>query len=510
MADTVKPPSPRRPRFWLRILLLFAFILAAPFGWFLIGRVRVEWRLRSAWAEAERLDPGWRYDELEAKRGPLPDAENGAAPIFEAIAHFPKRGYEPQWTQIPFAPDISKDERESWGWKFEHALFDLPGNVALNVQQEKALVGEVKDWSAALEAARRLKNYRAARFHYTIKNGHRLWEQASATRGIAELLHWDLLVHCHRQDWRAAVDSIQAACALGHMHAEEAVIVNQLLRHALYWTALTSSQRLVGQGEPPATLLSEIRQKLRLEVEHPHLIWIVRAARDDVEVMFQQLQSASLTDEEFAEIMWASGQDQKQANDGAAGGPATNGLFNQWRERASRDWKARHAELVESLNQWTFLAKLPIQEQFEAFKRRKAVGPAELDRTVQNVVESSFRLHAQLRATDAGLAVECYRQKHGRWPERLDDLTPECCDAVPIDMYTGKPLQYRRHKDGVVVYSVGPDEKDNGGKLRREADEPYVPFPEGLDFGIMLWDVAKRRAPPRPPLPLPQQWAAEH
>ena len=75
---------------------------------------------------------------------------------------------------------------------------------------------------------------------------------------------------------------------------------------------------------------------------------------------------------------------------------------------------------------------------------------------------------------------------------------------MPIDVYTGKPLQYRRHKDGVVVYSVGPDETDNGGKFHLEPDEPYVPYPERLDFGIMLWDVAKRCAAARPPLPLPK------
>jgi hypothetical protein len=37
--------------------------------------------LRQAIAEADRLDPGWRFEELEAKRATIPDNENGALVI---------------------------------------------------------------------------------------------------------------------------------------------------------------------------------------------------------------------------------------------------------------------------------------------------------------------------------------------------------------------------------------------------------------------------------------------
>jgi len=46
-------------------------------------------------------------------------------------------------------------------------------------------------------------------------------------------------------------------------------------------------------------------------------------------------------------------------------------------------------------------------------------------------------------------------------------LVPNSIKAVPADPYDGKPLRYRRLSDGVVVYALGFDRKDNGGRYHR-------------------------------------------
>jgi hypothetical protein len=53
-----------------------------------------------------------------------------------------------------------------------------------------------------------------------------------------------------------------------------------------------------------------------------------------------------------------------------------------------------------------------------------------------------------------------------------------------------------------MVYSVGEDGKDDGGKLRR------VEFTPAPDVGWRLWDVKHRRRPPRPKEKAPEQGAA--
>jgi hypothetical protein len=85
------------------------------------------------------------------------------------------------------------------------------------------------------------------------------------------------------------------------------------------------------------------------------------------------------------------------------------------------------------------------------------------------------------------VAVERYRLKKGKWPVTLSEL-------VPLDPFDGKPLRYRLRGDGVTVYSVGVDGKDDGGNI-----DPSKPLAPGTDQGYRLWDVKHRRLPPPQP-----------
>ena len=44
---------------------------------------------------------------------------------------------------------------------------------------------------------------------------------------------------------------------------------------------------------------------------------------------------------------------------------------------------------------------------------------------------------------------------------------PEYLAAVPNDPEDGAPLRFKRQPDGVIVYWIGPDGTDDGGKLNR-------------------------------------------
>jgi hypothetical protein len=63
-------------------------------------------------------------------------------------------------------------------------------------------------------------------------------------------------------------------------------------------------------------------------------------------------------------------------------------------------------------------------------------------------------------------ALERYRLAQGGYPETLEALAPQYIDKLPHDIINGQPLNYR-HTDGgnYIVYSVGWNEKDDGGKL---------------------------------------------
>lgn len=82
----------------------------------------------------------------------------------------------------------------------------------------------------------------------------------------------------------------------------------------------------------------------------------------------------------------------------------------------------------------------------------------------------------QALAMDAGvrtmLALEAFRTRTGRYPEQLAELVPADIDQLPIDPYTNAgSFHYRRlladgggPADGYVLYTVGLDGEDNGGR----------------------------------------------
>jgi hypothetical protein len=79
---------------------------------------------------------------------------------------------------------------------------------------------------------------------------------------------------------------------------------------------------------------------------------------------------------------------------------------------------------------------------------------------------------ARLRLARTALAIEQFRLAHGKMPEKLDDLVPEFLPSVPTDPFDGAPIRYRRLPSGYVVYSVGADGHDDGG---REKPVPRKP-----------------------------------
>ncbi len=52
---------------------------------------------------------------------------------------------------------------------------------------------------------------------------------------------------------------------------------------------------------------------------------------------------------------------------------------------------------------------------------------------------------------------------HGKYPEALAALAPQFIDKLPHDVIGGGPLKYSRTDNGFVLYSIGWNEKDDGG-----------------------------------------------
>ncbi len=76
------------------------------------------------------------------------------------------------------------------------------------------------------------------------------------------------------------------------------------------------------------------------------------------------------------------------------------------------------------------------------------------------------QIQGQIDLTRTAIALERYRLIHGNYPETLEVLTPQFMEKIPRDVINGEPLHYRLESNGqFVLYSVGWNEKDDGGQV---------------------------------------------
>ena len=68
------------------------------------------------------------------------------------------------------------------------------------------------------------------------------------------------------------------------------------------------------------------------------------------------------------------------------------------------------------------------------------------------------------------LALRAYRLEHGSYPRTLDKLAPSYLHVIPLDPFGfGEALHYKCSGTSYVLYSIGPDGKDDGGKPSADA-----------------------------------------
>ncbi len=82
---------------------------------------------------------------------------------------------------------------------------------------------------------------------------------------------------------------------------------------------------------------------------------------------------------------------------------------------------------------------------------------------VSAAYQAEYRDTMFMRATVTSLWLNVYRKEHGSYPDSLDQLVPTYLPEVPVDLFDGQPLRYRRLNHGFIVYSIGPDENDDQG-----------------------------------------------
>ncbi len=80
------------------------------------------------------------------------------------------------------------------------------------------------------------------------------------------------------------------------------------------------------------------------------------------------------------------------------------------------------------------------------------------------------------------LALAVYKNDNKTYPAKLSDISKFFGGKIPIDLFSGKDFIYRQQGNGYLLYSIGANLKDDGGK------EP-APRKSNQEFGDIVWKV---------------------
>lgn len=71
---------------------------------------------------------------------------------------------------------------------------------------------------------------------------------------------------------------------------------------------------------------------------------------------------------------------------------------------------------------------------------------------------------AQTGLCNVALALENFKMETGAYPDSPAEAKFHLPNGMPTDVYSGKPFLYQHEADGFILYSVGANGRDDGGK----------------------------------------------
>jgi ABC-type transport system involved in multi-copper enzyme maturation permease subunit len=434
-------------------------------GWYGYRHWAAEKSLGEIIANLDRSDPGWRLEDIEANRAVMPDDENSTWVIQEARTKL-RRGWDLRWDDVR-------------NTQFYEQFQELAPEKQINNQQVEQLTEVFEGIEPVLILARRLANlpWGRAPLKWSDDGISTLLSYTQNARDTANILWLDVFLRCQENDPDGALVSCRGILNCGRSIGDEPTLISLLVRVAIRALASKSIERSLAQGEPSDDSMRKLQSLMEDEEKLPLLLIALRGERAVFDRLMESIEKGKTN---FKKL-------------GGFWGGAEEMLL------LSGSVKGQRAVMLDIMTENVEAAKLPVEQQEAEFKRidLSISGRPQLIRMLvpagMRVEQSYWRSQAQLRAAIVALAVERYRREHGRWPSSLAELVPDKLPHIYIDPYDGQPLRYRRNKEGVVIYSVGQDKIDDGGKLDR--------IKPGADIGIQLWDPDKRRQPPPPPKP---------
>jgi hypothetical protein len=480
---TTVPSVAHRPRRrWVRRLVL-AFTTVA--GLYVSLFACANWRARNAWqaacAEADRLDPGWRWEVLAARLPEVSPEQNSAERVKAAHRSLP-RGW-PDRKQfgralaavMPGDKSMSPPQRR------------LPAEAAIGL---RSMLDDVVPGLAEARAVAECPTGRIARPRLFDNGDQSAFDYFSVAKSLL-YPHLALQADAGEID-DACVTALAILYTAGPL-SDRGTVLDVLVADAVRTCAARGVERILAQGEPSHASLHSLRRSFAQEVERPTWLNAFRGERAWIEDLVRASSDGRLPRTELDRTALIALFEDPRGWTGWS--PA-----DRWISRlTSGNHLATASAGVRYLN-WVIERLKESPDGLRAHEAEWVAMQAQQPPWVSmrmgwivRYVADARSEQAVFRSAVAGLAAEQFRRTNGHWPTSLNELFPAFLTALPRDPFDLQALRLVRVPDGIVIYSVGPDGTDDGGDV--------VPGKNGRDIGIRLWDPDKRRQRALPAAP---------
>jgi hypothetical protein len=341
-------------------------------------------------------------------------------------------------------------------------------NAAITNRGEIAAV--VRAHSDAIRIIEDITNAASSRYPVDYAEGpNATLPHLTKLKTFAQLFACDALLHADQKDSKGAVGDIEASINLSRSLDAEPILISQLVSAAILGMTTESLERTLAYTPLSEPELSELSKDFsRAEATNRFWLGMVGERASGGEML------RLLNEDPRAFILMAN----------KAAPPAEG-------EQTDVPPRFYHGYLVSLTGFWVrdrnfFLRAMDTNIVAlaggppESFRYTNEFNGVETNARRGFYIMSSLLLpafskvvfrdaesRARLRTAIAAIAIERWRSTHGeKIPDSLAELVPDFLPAVPQDPFDGQPVRFKKRTKGYIVYSIGPNFQDDGGKER--------------------------------------------
>ena len=401
-------------------------------------------KLRRAYANLEKS--GRPMNPANIIPAAVPDAEN-AALLYESAILLLK------------AQPAEQDNLLNYLGGLSGTFLTEPLDADKRTELERLLETDVVD--NALSIIKQGTQRRLCRFDHNYTDGiNMLLPNLSEMRKLTRILAAKACVEAEAGRPDASWNLIQTQLRFADALRNEPILVSQLVRFAMIRTSCETIQKICEVAPPNAeqyrcieSLLSdyEDRTPLVLALDGERLLlgeWAFHALRNG---SVKEVTAGTGDESDFGEVLMR--------------------LYAAFKPLLLAD-QAAYVRVMGEFTRSAQQSYSPIEantmdRKVEQMQSRLHVVTNMLVPPIIRVKILYGELIARIHITRAGLAVLQDKKSRDALPQTLESLNLKDVS----DPFSGGPLLYRANSNGFILYSVGPDQKDNNGSPKEKKDK---------------------------------------